>query len=117
MSRPDSPNLLFGRKFYRQVEAHTEEADAKFLMAPNHLSRDFPDKTYFISVMLEEVGKLARCCNKLAITPPHYDTRQQWDREGRHRLITIASMARRMAERWDDLPDEQSGDWHIGGDR
>ena len=105
---------FFGRKFAAKVEAATAEARAKFLTAPNHLDRDLPDKTFWISVIQEEVGKLARVCNKLAITPPGHSERAQWNIEGNHRLVTIASLVRRMAERWPEIGDQSKGDWHIG---
>ena len=105
-------NPLFWRRWTAKVEAHTVNARAKFLTAPNHLDRDLPDKTFWLSVMVEEVGKLSRCCNKLSIIPRHQaDLREPWDREGQERLIAIASMARRMAERWPEIPDQLKGEW------
>lgn len=108
-------NPLFHRRWSARVEEHTREARGKFVTAPNHLDRDLPDRTYWVSVLVEEVGKLARCCNKLAIIPRHQvSLREPWDREGNQRLLTIASMVRRMAERWPEIPDQLAGTWHIG---
>ncbi len=104
---------FFGRRFAAEVERATEEARAKFRTAPNHLDRDLPDRTWWVSVLLEEVGKLARACNKLGITPSSME-RAEWNQEGKRRLRTIASMARRMAERWDELPDARYGTGHVG---
>ncbi len=93
-----------GRAFYREVEEETKEARGKFLMAPQNLDRDMLNKVYWISCIVEEVGKLSRTCNKMAIasTP---DVHREWSREGRHRLLTISSLVRRMAEAWHALPD------------
>lgn len=104
---------FFGRRFAAGVERQTALARSKFRTAPNHLDRDLPDRTFWLSVLLEEVGKLAQACNKLSITPTA-DERQPWEQEGRQRLVTIASVVRRMAERWDELPDQRKGSWHIG---
>ena len=95
---------LFGRQFANRVEKHTAEARAKFRTGPNHLDRDLPDKQVWVSVITEQVGKLARSANKLSIAFDS-DVRADWDADGRHCLLTIASLARRMAERWDELPD------------
>lgn len=101
---------LYGRRFAALVEVATDEARAKFQVGPNHLDRDLPDKTLWVSVLMEEVGKLARACNKLSLLTEHAtpEVREEWDSEGRHRLVTIASMARRMHERWNELPDEHA---------
>ena len=104
----DEYTRIFGRKFAFQVEAHTALARNKFLVAPNHLDRDLPDKTFWLSVLMEEVGKLARVCNKLSLVADP-DGRMPWNQEGQQRLITIASMVRRMAERWDEIPDQCAG--------
>jgi hypothetical protein len=93
---------MFGKQFARRVERHTEEAREKF-QSCIHLDRDLPDTFYWLSVLLEEVGKLSRACNKLAIAADS-DVQAQWGKEAQHRLLTIASMARRMAERWDEIP-------------
>ena len=115
MEEQEIATRFFGRKFAAKVEAATKEARARFATAPNHLDRDLPDKTYWVSVLVEEVGKMARACDKLAITRDPTE-RAVWDKEGNHRLVQIASMARRMAERWPELSDQLKGDWHIGGD-
>lgn len=114
MKNEEVATRFFGRKFAAKVEAATKEARGKFLTAPNHLDRDLPDKTFWVSVILEEVGKLARVCNKLAIMKPGHSERPQWDWEGNRRLVTIASLVRRMAERWPEIGDQSKGDWHIG---
>lgn len=105
----------FAEMFFAAVMRATREAEGKFLTAPNHLSRDLPHKSFWVSVILEEVGKLARTTNKLAITPPGWaSSRETWDVEGKRRLMTIASLVLRMAEAWDHLPDEQRGKWRVG---
>ena len=109
MGAPDEPweapteSAFFGQQFGRRVEKHTAEARAKF-QSSLHLERDNPDRFYWLAVLNEEVGKLTRACNKLAIAEAP-DVKQQWRAEGRHRLLTVASMARRMAEAWDAIPD------------
>lgn len=68
----------------------------------------FGDKAsywYYVSVLAEELGKLARAGNKLRIAK-NRDVRQQWYSEGRYRLVTITAMARRMAEVWDEVTKE-----------
>lgn len=95
----------FAEDWAHEVEQHTIEARAKFGMTTVHLERDMPTRTFWLSVLNEEVGKLARCCNKLAIAEDER-IRSQWESEGRHRLLTVASMARRMAEAWSAIPDE-----------
>jgi hypothetical protein len=91
---------LWHRRFAAEVERHTEEARRKF-------GDDHDSPYYWLGVLTEEVGKLSRAVNKLNIAVD-LDVRAQWTREGRHRLTTIASLARRMAERWPELA-KQSG--------
>ena len=114
---PDkSATYGFGRRFAADVERETENARGKFLVAPNHLDRDLPSKGLWVCILLEEVGKLARCCNKLSIIPdPQQELAVQWNTEGQHRLRTIGSLVRRMAEQWSNLPNEHSGSWEGEG--
>ena len=91
------------------IEEETRLAESMFLPAPNHLTRDKPTKAYFVSVIMEEVGKLARATNKLSIIPLGADAAKEWHRDGQTRLRTCASLVRRMAELWPELPDERTG--------
>ena len=113
MNQNDGERWGWAKRWHVLVERQTAEAEASFLVGPNHLTRDKPTKTFFVSVITEEVGKLARTANKLSLIPQGGDS-AEWQREGQFRLLTIASLVRRMAELWDKLPDEQTGDWHIG---
>ena len=103
----DIKRVMWARRWHRQVEAETTQAESMFLPAPNHLTRDKPTRTLFVSVITEEVGKLARDANKLSILLDG-SVRDKWHRDGRTHLVTIASLVRRMAELWDELPDEHT---------
>jgi hypothetical protein len=94
-------------KFWADVEKETEEARGLFLPSGYHLDNDLPPRSVFINVVQEEMGKLARCINKLLITRDS-DQRGHWLREGEHRIITSVSLLRRFAERWYELPDTPS---------
>lgn len=97
---------LFHRRFYREVEEHTALARSKFKRSSTHLEIGLPPKAFWIAVLVEEVGKLTRVTNKLSIASDP-KVRDQWNREGRHRLITIATTVRRMAEAWGSIPDSE----------
>ena len=90
----------FLRRFHREVEEETAHARGKFTRARCDLHRNSLPREAWITAIVEEVGKLTRCCNKLAIAEVD-DERERWTREGWHRLVTTASLIRRMAERWD----------------
>ncbi len=94
---------LFLRQFTRKVAEHTEEARDKFQRAPICLDRDHLPRAYWIGPIVEELGKLARVCNKLDIaTDP--SVRRRWNEGGRHRMVTLVSLTTRLAEAWDRLP-------------
>ena len=56
-----------------------------------------------MAVMVEEVGKAARCINKLHIVEDA-EVAAHWRRELGHRLLTTASVAMRLAEQFADAP-------------
>jgi hypothetical protein len=99
----------WARAWHEQIEEETAVAESMFLPAPNHLTLDKPTRAFFVSVITEEVGKLARATNKLSITPLGSREAMPWHRDGERRLRTIASLVRRMAELWPELPDERTG--------
>ena len=97
----------FPRRLYREVEDHTIEARKIWTdsRAPINWENDPMPKVWGVNVLAEEVGKLTRCVNKLAISQDPSVT-QTWNREAKHRIITSMSMLRRLAESWDELPDQ-----------
>lgn len=90
------------RSFLGKVRSHTAEARGKFPFL--HWERDGLSRCHAMTVTLEEIGKLARCINKLAIAQDP-DVRRQWLEEGEHRLITSASMLYRIFANWEILPE------------
>lgn len=92
------------RKFWKDVESETVSARRKFLLMDAHLENHPHTKSYWLSVIGEEYGKLCRSHNKLSIaaTP---EVKEQWQIEGYHRILTTVSLLRRLAENWDKLED------------
>lgn len=90
---PSELSSLFGRQWANRIEKHSTEASRRW--------GDGYEPSMWVAVLTEEVGKLARATNKLGIADDA-EVRSQWKREIDHRLITVASVARRMAERWTD---------------
>ena len=87
-------------KFWKKVTQHSIAAGARwsFMVDKRVL------KALWNQVLTEEVGKLNRACNKLALaTDPQ--VRAEWEREGLHRLVTIASICQRFHDNFGDLPD------------
>lgn len=97
--------FAFRRRWQRDVEAETETARSLFRTHPDHLDNGLPRPEVWIAVMVEELGKLSRCINKLNLTTIGGDAavKEQWRREAYRRMVTTASLVRRMAERWQDL--------------
>ena len=96
----------FPRRLYKAVEEHTIEARKRWAdsRAPINWENDPQPKVFGVNAMAEEVGKLARCANKLAILDDDAE-RKKWNKEAQYRIITSMSMLRRLAESWDELPD------------
>ncbi len=109
MDQSETGRSAWLAQWHADVQEETIQAESMFLPAPNHLTLDKPTKAYFVSVITEEVGKLARASNKLSITPLGSREAMPWHRDGERRLRTIASLVRRMAELWPELPDERTG--------
>ena len=99
----------FPRRLYRQVEEHTIEARKIWAdsRSPINWESDPMPKVWGVGVLVEEIGKLSRCANKLAISQDAGVT-EQWNKEAKYRIITSMSMLRRLAESWDELPDRPS---------
>ncbi len=85
------------RRFRRAVEDHTAEARTRWHRMEDHATAD-----QWIVVMLEEVGKLARCVNKLHLAEDR-DVRRHWSDEAMHRMISVASVLDRLVAVWGDL--------------
>ena len=79
------------RTFERDVHAETASARARWT--------DGGTADEWGMVLVEEVGKFARCINKLHIAEDD-DVRDRWLEEGYHRLVTMASVIERLAHRW-----------------
>ena len=86
-------------RFYDDIESETSHARDRFKFPGAHLEDDHHSKEYWIIVILEEVGKLAQCINKLQIASD-VTIRKQWSLEGYHRILTISSLFRRLAQKW-----------------
>lgn len=102
MAETSPQAYAFMRRFQRDVERETAEARAAFLTHPEHLDNGMPRPEVWLNVTLEELGKLSRCVNKLNLAQDA-TIREQWSKEGYRRIVTTASLLRRLAERWDEL--------------
>jgi len=91
--------------FYKGVEKETESARNRFTYPGAHLENDVHNKSYWMSVITEEIGKLCQCVNKLQIVIDP-NVKKQWEREGYHRINTASSLLRRFAENWPIIPNE-----------
>jgi hypothetical protein len=93
-------------EFIKKLTAHSIAAQARWHnnMEDKHVSR-----SVWNQVLTEEVGKLNRSCNKLAIViDPNIE--EQWKQEAKHRCITIASICMRFYAAFDDCnPDVPEG--------
>lgn len=94
------------QKFWKDVETETKSARAKFTAPGCHLERDINDRAFWLNVIMEEVGKLSRTINKLSLNPADERIKEQWEREGYHRILTCVSLLRRLAENWHKLPNK-----------
>ena len=89
--------------FFKAVTAHSIAAVQRW----GYMDRGVTKATWN-QVLSEEVGKLARACNKLSLATDA-EVRTQWEQEARHRLITIASITARFYSALEDLPDADRG--------
>ena len=89
------------RVFHHDVKEEMKQARGLFRNSGHHLELDLPSLSFWVSVTLEELGKLARATNKLVIadTP---ESREQWHKFGHERLVTTAALLHRLAEVWED---------------
>ena len=97
------------RRFHRSVRRHVGATRARFDKGGGRLEETpVADQ---VAALVEEVGKLARCVNKLRIVQDD-DVAADWQFEARHRCTTIAAVASRIAttdpidrhaQRWEDL--------------
>lgn len=80
------------RQLQREVAACTDRARDKF---PKDKAIETLPLVYGQNALVEEVGKLSRCLNKLVIAE---DTRviMDWEQEASHRMITCMSLLERM---------------------
>ena len=91
--------------FKRDVDEETRIARGKFMFNGCHIENDNFSKGMWMAAIMEEVGKLSRACNKLAIVIDS-DQREGYLDEGYHRILTASSLLRRLAENWDKCPDK-----------
>ena len=80
------------RQLQAEVQAETVHARKK-LPAPRDVE-SLP-AVYGLNATVEEVGKLARCYNKLVIAEIP-EVRAQWRNEARHRMVTCLSLLERL---------------------
>ncbi len=105
-AQSDDASRIWSRKWAAAVERETVTGRAKFVRADHMLDCAEPGhlrpRTVWEQVLVEEMGKLARCSNKLSLSADEA-TRKHWAKEGREKLLTMSSVLRRMAEEWDRL--------------
>lgn len=98
---------IFEEQFYADVTLETESARKRFLNSGIHPEHDRPSRQVMLTILVEEVGKVARMVDKLSILgdgDEYDDVREQCFREGYSRMVTSASVIRRFAELWRILP-------------
>ena len=83
------------RKFNSEVLQHTHRVRHRFSATGGKDLEDVTREEQLV-VLGEEVGKLARATNKLRIVRDDQQ-RRAWAEEHHHRLVTIASVAARIA--------------------
>jgi len=93
------------KALWRDIEDETHHARERFNFPGCHLEIDVHNRSYWLSVITEEIGKLCQCVNKLQISRDE-TVRDGWQIEGYHRIITSLSLLRRLAENWKNLPDK-----------
>lgn len=76
----------------REIMAETDHARLKF---PIDKSVEALPLVYGMNALVEEIGKLSRCWNKLTVASDE-DVRQSWRVEARHRIITNLSLLERI---------------------
>ena len=81
--------------FHRQVVKHTKEVRRRVSSAGGRDLEDVSGEEQVV-VLVEEVGKLSRAVNKLRIVGDS-GVRETWEAERDLRLVTIASVAARIA--------------------
>ena len=91
------------QRFIKILTTHTVAAMSRW----GYMDRGVSKATWN-QVLMEEVGKLSRCCNKLSLATD-ISVREKWNKEAKHRLVTIASVCARMYEAYDNLPDADKG--------
>lgn len=91
------------QKFFEDIESETAHARKKFVFPGAHLENDLHNRSYWLSVITEEIGKLCQTANKLQIAKDESIV-EGWEIEGYHRIITSVSLLRRLAENWYQLP-------------
>ena len=92
---------MFRRQnFYRVLKKHTAHAKERWGKLDVHgAGSGWSSPHIGMSVLTEEVGKAARCLNKLELASDP-EIVLQWQKELGHRCITIASVASRVAEQF-----------------
>jgi len=90
-------------QFFADIESETEHARKRFRFPGAHLDNEVHSREYWLSVIVEEFGKLSQAINKLHIVKDE-TIKRQWVLEGYHRILTASSLLRRFAEHWEELP-------------
>ena len=84
-------------EFHRRVVAHSREVRTRHSFVGMPVLEEVTPEEQLV-VLVEEVGKLSRATNKLRIASAP-EVRRQWQEEREARLVTIASVAARIASR------------------
>ena len=80
------------RQLHAMVRAHTEDARAKF-----QVPLEERDPGFWMMVLFEEAGKLARTYLKLSIVPAGSDAvARHWREERDHRIVVCLSILERL---------------------
>lgn len=85
-------------EFIKRVHAHSIAAHQRWR---GHMEDKRVSRAVWNQVLGEDVGKLNRACNKLAIVVDK-DVESKWSREAKDRLITISSVCMRFYNAFDD---------------
>ena len=92
----ENDNRMVLRQLHNRVVRHMEDSQKRWRDTPGGSweDKERPFKTG-LEVFVEELGKFARCDNKLSIVDDPA-IRKQWLEEREHRLISCVSMLYRM---------------------
>ena len=91
----EAAEKLLIRQLHKEVEAETDEARHRFDYLKLNIETPGVPLAFAEIVLIEEVGKLVRCHNKLRVVQDA-EIIKQWRSEQHHRFVTTGSVLERL---------------------